>query len=110
MQKRIQVAALLLAALAFTGCSSMVSFKSEPSGAAVSCEYCRGWGDSDKTPLGVTPFEFRVYDKAGWFSTYSFTAVKEGFKPAMQEVKEQTIVDGTSFGFFPSEINFKLQK
>ena len=111
MKRLTQLAGVVLAVVFFTGCSSMVAFKSEPAGATVTCDGCRGWGDSDdKTPIGVTPFDFRVYDKAGWFSKYSFTAVLKGYKPAVQTVEEKDVVDGTSFGFFPDTINFKMQK
>lgn len=97
--------------VALTGCSTAVKFESVPPGASVTCNGCRGWGDTDSvTPLGITPFEAEIKDKAGWYSEYVFTANKEGFKPATVSVTEKTIPDGTSFDFFPKTINFVLQK
>jgi hypothetical protein len=111
MKKSIKTIGLVFAVILTSGCSTMVAFKSEPSGATVTCDNCRGWGSTDtKTPIGVTPFKFEVMDKFGWFSQYKFTATKEGYKSATQTVEEKTIVDGTTFGFFPNEINFKLNK
>lgn len=108
MKKLAAVGGLLIA---LTGCSSAVKFESNPQGATVTCNGCRGWGDTDNvTPMGVTPFEFVVKDRAGWFSEYVFTANKEGFKPTTVKVTEKTIPDGTSFEFFPKTINFELQK
>lgn len=108
MNKLIAVGGLLIV---LTGCSSAVKFESNPQGATVTCNGCRGWGDTDKvTPMGVTPFEFEVKDRAGWYSEYVFTANKEGFKPATVTVTEKTVSDGTSFEFFPKTINFELQK
>jgi hypothetical protein len=97
--------------IALTGCSTAVKFDSVPPGASVTCNGCRGWGDTDSvTPLGVTPFEAVVSDRFGWHSEYVFTAKKEGFKPGVVTVNEKTIPDGTSFEFFPKTINFQLQK
>jgi len=111
MKRFAKITAALITVGVFTGCSSMVAFKSVPPGATVTCDGCRGWGDhDDKTPIGVTPFDFKVSDKAGWFSKYNFTAVKEGYKPATQTVEEKTPIDGVSFAFFPKEINFDLQQ
>ncbi len=106
-----KLTAIGVISIILTGCASMTNFESTPSGASVTCNGCRGWGDSDtKTPIGVTPFDFRVKDRFGWFSEYSFTAVKEGYKPATVTVTEPTVLDGTSFDFFPETIKFELQK
>jgi hypothetical protein len=108
MRKIFAAAATLIA---LSGCSTMVAFDSNPQGATVTCNACRGWGDMDqKTPIGVTPFQFKVADKPGWYSEYIFTAQKEGYKPSTFKVKEESVVDGTSFEFFPKKIQFELQK
>ena len=108
MKKLAAIGALVLV---LAGCSTTAKFESTPPGATVTCNGCRGWGDTDdKTAMGTTPFEFTVRDRFGWFSEYIFTAKKDGYKPATVTVKENTIPDGTSFDFFPQVIKFDLQK
>jgi hypothetical protein len=108
MQKLAAICGLLVV---LTGCSTSVKFDSTPAGASVVCNTCPGSADSKNgTPIGTTPFEFVVKDIPGWFSEYVFTATKDGYKPATVKVTEKTVLDGTSFDFFPKVIKFDLQK
>lgn len=109
--KMHKIAVLSSSLIFLAGCSSMVKFDSSPQGASVTCTGCKGWGNTDTaTPIGVTPFEYEVKDNPGWYSEYTFTAVKDGYKPATVKVNEKNPLDGTSFEFFPKNINFDLQK
>ncbi len=110
-----KLAAIGCLVLVLTGCqmngSKTAQFVSTPDGATVTCNGCRGWGDTDdKTVMGPTPFKFEVWDRFGWFSEYIFTAKKDGFKPATVTVKEEQILHGTEFTFFPDVVKFDLQK
>ena len=108
MKKLAAIGGLLIL---LTGCSTSVKFESTPQGASVVCNTCQGAGDSKNlAPIGTTPFEFVVKDIPGWYSEYVFTATKDGFKPATVTVNEKSILDGTSFEFFPKVIKFDLQK
>ena len=111
MKNTLKISAVALVVLLASGCAKNVSFKSEPSGATVTCDGCRGGGSSDtNTLLGVTPFTAEIKDNVSFYSEYTLTAVKNGFKPTQQKITEKSIIDGTSFDFFPNEVNFKLEK
>lgn len=63
------ITALALVVAALSGCSSMVRFESDPPGAVVQYE-----GET----IGTTPFDYRLEDEVGWFSTYTFSATLPG--------------------------------
>ena len=105
----VGLAVALLGAAMLTGCVTpmmtphMVRLESNPPGAMVSFKK----GNSPTIEIGQTPFTFDTRDWFGFFSTYTFTARKGGFEPAVLVFTEPTVFHAQ--GVVPATVMFKLE-
>jgi hypothetical protein len=78
-----------------------MSITSEPSGAVVTL---------NSEVIGETPFTYTVREMVGNPRTFSFVAVKEGYRPGETVLKEFSPEDDGRVFEFPKTLHFDLEK
>jgi hypothetical protein len=78
-----------------------INITSEPSGAVVTL---------NSEVIGETPFTYTVREMVGNPRTFSFVAVKEGYRPSETVLKEFLPQDNGTVFEFPRSLHFDLKK